>query len=236
MRRQRECKGGKSLRSLWSLLSGSVYGGSASGSYLCVRASGPTIRLARPSFRIFGATTTDNVIEGNYIGTDRTGIAALGNGYGIQIHGDAYDNTIGPNNVIAYSTGDGVVVEGASTTGNTITHNSFHTNGDLGIELINSGNGSIAPPVISSNTCISATGTAPINATVELFSGWDGEGKTYLTTVSADGSGNWSASGFLADEPYLTATATDTTGNTSEFSAVARCGSLTYVPLVMKNH
>ena len=186
--------------------------------------------------RIFGAANTDNVIEGNYIGTDRTGSAPLGNRYGIMIHADAHDNTIGPNNIIAYNAGDGVVVEGASTTGNTITHNSIHTNGDLGIELINSGNGSIAPPVISSNTCISATGTAPINATVELFSGWDGEGKTYLTTVSADGSGNWSASGFLADEPYLTATATDTTGNTSEFSAVAPCGSFTYVPLVMKNH
>ena len=116
--------------------------------------------------RIFGATTTDNVIEGNYIGTDRTGSAPLGNRYGIMIHADAHDNTIGPNNIIAYNAGDGVVVEGASTTGNTITHNSIHTNGVLGIELINSGNGSIAPPVISSNTCISATGTAPINATV----------------------------------------------------------------------
>ncbi|MGB3905511.1 MAG: CSLREA domain-containing protein, partial [Anaerolineae bacterium] len=170
--------------------------------------------------RIFGGTgtTTGNVIEGNYIGTDRTGIAALGNGYGIQIHADAYDNTIGPNNVIAYNTGNGVVVNGANTNGNTITQNSIHSNGGLGINLINGGNDSILAPVISWNIRTSASGTAPVAATVELFTGPDDEGKTYLTTVSADGSGNWSGSGFLADDTYLTATATDAAGNTSEFS------------------
>jgi hypothetical protein len=70
---------------------------------------------------------------------------------------------------------------------------------------------------------------------VELFTSPDDEGKTYLTTVSADGSGNWSASGFLADHAYLTATATDAAGNTSEFSALAACGHI-YVPLVLKGY
>jgi CSLREA domain-containing protein len=186
--------------------------------------------------RIFGATATDNVIEGNYIGTDRTGVAALGNDYGIKIHTDAYDNTIGPNNVIAYNTGHGVVVKDANTNGNTITQNSIHSNGGLGINLINGGNDSVAAPVISANTCTSAGGTAPTSATVELFVGPDDEGKTYLTTVSADGSGNWSASGFLADDAYLTATATDTSGNTSEFSSVAGCGYRAYEPLALKRY
>lgn len=71
---------------------------------------------------------------------------------------------------------------------------------------------------------------------MELFTSPDDEGQTYLTTVSADGTGVWSASGFLADDAYLTATATDTTGNTSEFSAVAGCGSHTYVPLALKRY
>lgn len=98
--------------------------------------------------RIGSATTTGNVIQGNYIGTDRTGIAALGNGYGIWIHADADDNTIGPNNVIAFN-GTGVWVDGAGTDANTITHNSIHSNGALGIDLTNDGNDQVTAPVIS---------------------------------------------------------------------------------------
>ena len=186
--------------------------------------------------RIFAAATTGNVIEGNYIGTDRTGTQPLGNGYGIRIQSEAHDNTIGPNNVIAYNSVHGIEVDGSSTDGNTITQNSIHANGDLGIDLTNGGNDSVVTPVISSHTCASASGTAPINAAVELFTGPDDEGKTYLTTVSADGSGNWSTSGFLADGTYLTATATDSGGNTSEFSAVAGCDLRAYLPLAIKRY
>jgi len=186
--------------------------------------------------RVSSAGSTGNVIEGNYIGTNRTGTVALGNGYGIKIHADAHDNTIGPNNVIAYNSGDGVQVDGSDTDGNTITHNSIHSNGDLGIDLTIDGNNSVAAPIFSTNSCTSASGTAPLSATVELFIGPDDEGKTYLTTVSADGDGDWSASGFLADDAYLTATATDVNGNTSEFSAVAGCANRTYVPLGLKRY
>jgi hypothetical protein len=186
--------------------------------------------------RIFAAATTVNVIGGNYIGTDRTGTAPLGNGCGIKIHADAYDNTIGPNNVIAHNNTYGVMVDGSGTYSNTLTQNSIHTNGSRGIALTNAGNDSVAAPSISSHTCASASGTAPISAAVELFTGPDDEGKTYLTSVSADGSGNWSASGFWADDMFLTATATDIDGNTSEFSAVAGCGHRGYVPLATKSH
>jgi len=81
-----------------------------------------------------------------------------------------------------------------------------------------------------------SSGTAPVNATVELFTGPDDEGKTYLTSVSANGSGNWSASGFLADDISLTVAATDTDGNTSEFSAVAGCDLRAYLPLAIKRY
>jgi CSLREA domain-containing protein len=162
--------------------------------------------------RIFQSSdnTSGNVIEGNYIGTDRTGTQPLGNGYGIKIESAAHDNTIGPGNLIAHNSLDGVWVDGFNTNGNTITQNSVYANGDLGIDLTSSGNDLVAAPVISSYNCTSASGTAPVNSTVELFTGPDDQGKTYLISVAADGSGNWSAAGFLADEMYLTAAATDT--------------------------
>jgi hypothetical protein len=180
--------------------------------------------------------TTGNVIEGNFIGTDRTGSSPLANSCGIRIESGAHDNTIGPNNVIAFN-GWGVEVNGVTSTGNTITQNSIHSNDTLGIWLTNNGNHPIIAPVIFMNIGTSASGTAPPSSTVELFTGPDEEGKTYLTTVSADGSGNWSASGFLADDTYLTATATDAAGNTSQFSApVVEWDWRTYLPVVTKNY
>jgi len=183
------------------------------------------------------ADTTRNVIEGNYIGTDRTGTSPLGNVYGIKIHNEAHGNLVGPGNVIAYNTSVGILVDGANTNGNLITQNSIHSNGGLGIDLTNGGNDSVAPPAIAYGDCSSAAGTAPSNATIELFTGPDDEGKTYLTSVLADGSGNWSASGFVASDSYLAATATDTSGNTSEFAVVGGgCPDRRYVPLIMKGY
>ncbi len=78
------------------------------------------------------------VIQGNLIGTDATGIAALANqDDGIVVAGD--NNTIGgtgagQGNVIGFNTDDGVHVE-ASGTGNAILGNSIHSNGGLGIDL-----------------------------------------------------------------------------------------------------
>jgi hypothetical protein len=42
-----------------------------------------------------GAGAFDNIVAGNYIGTDATGTAALGNTYGVWIAGGATDNTVG---------------------------------------------------------------------------------------------------------------------------------------------
>jgi hypothetical protein len=210
-------------------------GGPSEGDRNVISAMGGGIRIFQISLN-----TAGNVIEGNYIGTDRTGTQPLGNdGFGIMIHAGAHDNTIGPHNLIAYNSGDGVWVDEPNTNGNTITQNSMHSNGDLGIDLTNDGNDSVEAPTFSSHMCASASGTAPANATVELFTGPDDEGKTYLTSVSADGSGNWSAWGFLAGDTYLTATATDAAGNTSEFSSgagVVACDERTYLPLATKQY
>src|SRR5439155_20305296 len=61
---------------------------------------------------IFNAST-GNVVEGNYIGTDKTGLFALGNGRGVTISLSAFGNTIGgttaaARNVISGNTSSGV--------------------------------------------------------------------------------------------------------------------------------
>ena len=85
--------------------------------------------------------TMNNTVSGNRIGTDAAGTGALGNAFvGVFIGGGASQNTIGLNNIIAFNDEDGVQVEGSSTLGNTITENSIHSNGGLGIHLIDDGN------------------------------------------------------------------------------------------------
>jgi CSLREA domain-containing protein len=79
----------------------------------------------------------DNVIAGNYIGTDRNGTADLGNGGpGIYV-ADAEDNTIGDSgslgNIIAFNDGDGIHI--ASGGGNNLRGNSIFSNSGLGIDL-----------------------------------------------------------------------------------------------------
>ncbi len=85
------------------------------------------------------ADATDELIEGNFIGTDITGSNPLGNGTGILIDGGSGNNTIGGSaaagNTIAYSTGIGVDVDATAGTGNEIRFNSIFSNTKLGIDL-----------------------------------------------------------------------------------------------------
>ena len=163
----------------------------------------------------------DNRVLGNYIGTDITGQSSLGNAdVGIGLYFGAQHNIIGPDNIIAFNY-TGVQVFSDSSFGNTITENSIFNNTWVGITLgtdSDKGNNSISRPVITSVNINSVTGTAPINSTVEIFSDEAEEGKLFEGKVTADGNGifTWSGS---ATGLYVTATATDADGNTSEFSS-----------------
>jgi uncharacterized repeat protein (TIGR01451 family) len=85
-----------------------------------------------------GTLTTDNVIVGNLIGTDATGVGQLANSSnGINING-ATDTliggtTAGSGNRIAFNGGNGVNV--SAGTGNRISNNFITSNGLLGINL-----------------------------------------------------------------------------------------------------
>ena len=79
----------------------------------------------------------DNIVQGNYIGTDITGLLDRGNGDGIEINSST-GNLIGgtatdAGNLIAFSSSDGVDV--SSGTGNTLLGNVIHSNTGQGIDL-----------------------------------------------------------------------------------------------------
>ena len=92
---------------------------------------------------INGGGSTANLVQGNFIGTDVTGAAAVGNSiFGVLITNGASNNTIGgatasAENTIAFNGSGGAVVP--SGTGNSIQRNSIFANAALGIDLGNDG-------------------------------------------------------------------------------------------------
>ena len=87
-----------------------------------------------------GVTVTPgSKVMGNYIGTDKTGTADLGNSRGVTIN-DAPNNTIGDTtagarNIISGNDFDGVLIFGNFGSSNRVLSNSIHSNGGLGINL-----------------------------------------------------------------------------------------------------
>jgi hypothetical protein len=191
---------------------------------------------------IFAPGTFGNVVLGNYLGTDKTGIVALGGGE-IVIDG-ATNNTIGgtaggAGNTIAFNAQNGVYV--ASGTGNSILGNSIFANGGPGISLnsANNANNNQAFPVLtsvlSSGSGTTITGTlqsvASTTFRIEFFanaaadsSGY-GQGQTCLgfttLTTTSSGAGSFtftSTTPLPAGQTIVSATATNlTTGDTSQF-------------------
>ncbi len=160
--------------------------------------------------------------------------------------------TAGARNIITGNGGDGVGVFGAGATGNRILSNSIYANGDLGIDLNNDGvtandtddsdngpNNLQNYPVLSSARKGAAGATTvrgTLNSTpngsfrVQFFSNPSGtdEGKTLLGSeiVSTNGSGDasfvFSTKKEVRVGQNITATATGSGGNTSEFSTPER--------------
>ena len=112
---------------------GNFIGGTTPGARNVISASG---RVA------FFIVTSGNVIQGNFIGTQKDGLSPLGNQSGLGFVGGGFadNNTIGGTaageaNVIAFNDFYGIVAEFAGYTGNAMRGNSIHDNGLLGIDL-----------------------------------------------------------------------------------------------------
>lgn len=171
--------------------------------------------------------TTLNTLTGNLFGTDGSQNEDLKNfGPGIRIWEGAHDNTIGPDNIIAYNMGPGIDIQSPDTVQNTITQNSIHNNGGIAIKinLAIRHNLRLPAPMISEFDLQegTVTGTTCADCTVEFFSDNENEGAVYEGMTSANGSGFFTfEKGAPFTGPQLTATATDRYGNTSEFSPIA---------------
>jgi hypothetical protein len=188
--------------------------------------------------------TSGNTVVGSLIGTDALGSLALPNGGdGIFIN-NSFDNLIGhassgaaggPANLIAFNGGNGVFVGSGSR--NAIRDNSIYMNTLLGIDLATGANVNQAAPVLTSvrmlplGAQVSGTLTSTPNTafTIEFFGNDtnDSSGRFYLgfqtVRTNAAGAATFTFFGLLppASAHFVTATATDSTNNTSEFAGAA---------------
>jgi len=193
---------------------------------------------------INGSGTNGNHVLHNYIGVDITGTGPLPNGTmsGMRIENSAQSNTIGPGNIIAYHNAEGIYIYGVDTDFNVITQNRIFSNTTWNIAVAADGaNEGILPPIVDSVSLIplSVSGTSCNNCTIEVFTSpgdYPRAGKTFLGTGVADGSGNWTVMTPSLHGPYLTATATDASKGTSQFSnALFTTIRSLYLPLILRN-
>jgi parallel beta-helix repeat protein len=102
-------------------------GGSTAGERNVISGNGPG-----PAVTIGGWDANNNVVKGNYIGTDAGGTAALPNQDGVNIHSGAQNNTVGgtttgERNVISGNWGSGVWIGHWDTNGNVVKGNYIGT-------------------------------------------------------------------------------------------------------------
>jgi titin len=120
--------------------SGNTIGGTVSGSRNVISGN------AAAGLYLSDSGTNSNVIEGNYIGTDATGMHAVPNSIGVQVLGGASSNAVGTaltgaRNVISGNTSNGVQITGSGTTSNMVWGDYIGVNAAGTAALGNGGSG-----------------------------------------------------------------------------------------------
>jgi parallel beta-helix repeat protein len=123
------------------------------------------------------------------------------------------------SNIIHDNIGAGITVR--TGTENRILSNSISGNTGGGIVLLLGGNANIAAPTIESASPSQVSGTSCAFCHVEIFTDDADQGLNYITATTAlfDGSFAIPLTPGALDPPHVTATNTDTSGNTSPFAA-----------------
>lgn len=245
-----------------------VIGGTAAGSGNVITGNyGSGINL-------FSADSAYNIIQGNRIGINASGVGVPNGSSGIAIQ-DAHHTTVGgiengAGNIIAYNKRDGVTMYWL-TYSNSVIGNVIYDNEELGIDLRvaedpasgvtpnDDGDLDTGPnnyqnfPILTdieytSTTSVTIEGNlnslANSSFTIHFYGNdscdpsGHGEGQVYLgsTNIKTDSEGNATISRVLTVAQkymYITATATDASDNTSEFSA-CRSAGIIYLPLILR--
>ena len=164
-------------------------------------------------------TLQGNTVQGNFIGTDATGTKAIPNhGNGLYMNAGATNNLVGGTqpgsaNMIAYNTGHGVLIDPGTTAGqgfgNNTVANAILSNSGAGVRVKTGTGNRISQNSIFGNKAlgIDLDATGPdVNSHCNAAN--SGANNLQNSPVLTGGSGT----------TFITATATDPNGNTSEFS------------------
>lgn len=211
----------------WNTIRQNVFGGNALGAVRIT--SGP-----------YNGASVGNIVRENWVGVSPGG-RNIANGQSAMIIEGSQSKIL--DNVIAYAPGGGIVSERAASLQNQFRRNVIRDIGDIPIDLAprgsvnpnDAGDGDTGPntllnfPVITSAQVGSIRGTACAGCVVEVFrTGTGGPGygpaAAYIGNTTADSNGNWAfpAPSSLTSGSWISTTAIDPSGNTSEMSANAR--------------
>jgi len=208
-----------------------VIGATAGGRNFIAGNNGPGISISQTG-------TNGTVITGNSIGVSPTGTMMANANDGVEIFGGALGTQVGGTlpgsaNLIRGNTGHGVAVYESTTRTTRISGNAITGNGGLGIELNGGANNAQAAPMLTTaalgnGTTVtgSLSSTASTVFRIEFFtnSAADGEGASFIGTLNGTtGTGgsytiNTTLPAAVPAGWFITATATNPAGNTSEFS------------------
>lgn len=181
----------------------------------------------------FRTTSYGNTVVGNWLGvTAGQTAAAIALTHGVYFYAinAPFGNTIGlPSanlgNLIVGTNTAGIFASGAAADYNTWFGNTICGFSGAGIDLNNDGaNDDKAAPVINAGNLTSISGTSGNNDAIQVFladrgTGLAGGSLRLLGTTTSDGGGNWSFTPTgLSWGDVVCAIATDTVGNSSEFS------------------
>ncbi|HZP80367.1 MAG TPA: hypothetical protein VFB21_01895, partial [Chthonomonadaceae bacterium] len=152
---------------------------------------------------ITGAETHHNVVQGNFIGTNAAGSAALPNaGRGLSMQAGAHDNTVGgtkagARNLISGNTQSGVILSDSATVGNTVRGNSIFGNGRLGINLAGGSENSAG---VTANHTGSASGPNNLQ-NYPILSDITGPGGIVIGTLESLPNAAFALDFYLNDQP-----------------------------------
>jgi hypothetical protein len=185
-----------------------------------------------------GTGTNGNLVQGNLIGTDSAGDALGNGGTGVLIGGGARADTLGgtvagQGNTIAFNTGGGVLLSGATTSGDPLFGNLIFASGPNrsgpGITLAGGADGHEPPPTVTSAipspAGITISGAGAGGTRIELFANascGDPEGGRFLGATTTNGSGYWTLA-VPAQAVGTGITGTQTSPSARNTSAFSRC-------------